>query len=312
MSRSDNKLLAALPAQDYQRIRPHLRTLQLTAETPLPDCGHTRVYFPLTGLCSLINKMADGAAIEVACIGNEGVVGHTLAAWAQEQNGFLQVGDGRVEYMPSIEFAREVARNGALRDMVDRFSNTLLTTMVQVVACNRLHTAEQRCCRWLLGVHDRLGRSHFELKTRFLAHAVGLKHREATLILRALAEDGLLRHDGTSITVLDTVGLRRRSCRCYDQIKRSYVQEAAPRRSSAVERTATILRMPRGIGTCTLCGSTLRLPHKDTHQCILALDEEVAALIRRAHTLRKHRAQLLQDRLQVFSNVIKRWNTRRV
>ena len=75
MSQSANKLLAALPRRDYQRLKPLLRTLHLSAETGLPHCGQTRVYFPGTGLCSIINKMADGGGIEVACIGNEGVVG---------------------------------------------------------------------------------------------------------------------------------------------------------------------------------------------------------------------------------------------
>lgn len=75
MSQSGNKLLAALPAREYQRLRPLMRTLYLPAEAALPHCGQTRVYFPLTGLCSIIDKMADGAGIEVACIGSEGVVG---------------------------------------------------------------------------------------------------------------------------------------------------------------------------------------------------------------------------------------------
>ena len=82
MSQSANKLLAALPRRDYQRLRPLLRTLHVPAETGLPHCGQTRVYFPGTGLCSIINKMADGGSIEVACIGNEGVVG--LSALAGE------------------------------------------------------------------------------------------------------------------------------------------------------------------------------------------------------------------------------------
>ena len=97
MSQSDNKLLAALPRRDFQRLRPVLRTLYLSAEAGLPHCGRTRVYFPGTGLCSVINAMADGGGIEVACIGNEGVVGtYALSGDCRtDGNGFVQVADAR-------------------------------------------------------------------------------------------------------------------------------------------------------------------------------------------------------------------------
>src|SRR5436190_3219971 len=101
MSQSDNKLLASLPASDYQRLRPLLRTLHVAAETGLPHCGQTRVYFPGTGLCSIINKMADGSAIEVACIGSEGAVGIPALSddSPHDRNGFVQVADGTVQYL---------------------------------------------------------------------------------------------------------------------------------------------------------------------------------------------------------------------
>ena len=219
----------------------------------------------------------------------------------------MQVGDGYAEYIPSVLFERELARSGALRDMVDRFSNTLIQAMVQGVACNRFHPPEQRASRWLLGVHDRLGRNHFELRTGFLAHVTGAKHQDALQILKTLDDEGLVRHDGQFITILDAVGLRRRSCRCYEAIRRAYGHEppARPRPASS-ERRATVVRMPRGVGACTLCGSNVRVPHRDLHQCMLALDEELEALVLRTHMLRKYRAQLLQDRLQVFRNTLKR------
>ena len=159
MPQSANKLLAALPRREYQRLRPLLRTLHLPAETGLPHCGQTRVYFPGTGLCSIINKMADGSGIEVACIGSEGIVGFNALAGESpaERNGFVQVADGTVEYMPAVFFERELARNGHFREVVDRFCQSFLETVIQAVACNRLHTTDQRCCRWLLSVHDRSG-----------------------------------------------------------------------------------------------------------------------------------------------------------
>jgi CRP-like cAMP-binding protein len=310
MSQSANHLLAALPGRDYQRLRPLLRPLHLSAEAGLPHCGQTRVYFPGTGLCSIINKMADGGGIEVACVGNEGVVG--LAALAgespEERNGFVQVGDGTVEYMPAVFFERELARNGPFREVVDRFCHSFLETVIYAVACNRLHTTEQRCCRWLLGVHDRIGRGRFELKMRFLARAMGSKTSEVAAILASLGEQGLVRYDSESITIVDAIGLRRLSCRCYDAMKRAYTTPCAAEKpaATATPQSARVLRMRRASGACTLCGSSTAVPHKNSHACILALDEEISGLVQKAHTLRKYRAQLLANRAQLYRDILKR------
>lgn len=315
MSQSANKLLSALPSRDYQRLRPLLRTLHLSAETGLPHCGQTRVYFPGTGLCSIINRMADGGSIEVACIGNEGVVGLNALTGEcpEERNGFVQVADGTVEYLPAVFFERELARNGVFREIVDRFCHTFLETVIQAVACNRLHTTEERCCRWLLSVHDRIGRGRFELKVRFLARAMGVRNSEVAAIVSSLEEQGLVSHDDESITIRDAIGLRRRACSCYRAMKRSYMPNPAgeePKTDVPPPQSARVLRMRPGAVACTLCGSSTRVPHTNGHACILALDEEIADLIQRTHTLRKYRAQLLANRAQLYRDILKRSNGR--
>jgi hypothetical protein len=316
MSQSANKILAALPRKDYQRLRPVLRTLHLSAEMNLPHCGQTRVYFPATGLCSIINKMADGAGIEVACIGSEGVVGlNSLAGGLpEERNGFVQVGDGIVEYMPAVFFEREIARNGKFREVVDGFCHSFLETVIQAVACNRLHTLDQRCCRWLLSVHDRIGRGRFELKPRFLARAMGVKTSEVHAILAELQENGLVSHDGQSIEIRDAIGLRRLACGCYAGMKRAYAPGAAapkpPRPAAASAETARILPMRPAAGACTQCGSSTSVPHENGHACILALDSEIASLVQKTHTLRKYRAQLLANRAHLYRDILKRSNGR--
>ena len=310
MSQSANKLLAALPHREYQRLRPMLRTVHLPAETALPHCGQTRVYFPGTGLCSIINKMADGGGIEVACIGSEGVVGiQALTGDAPaERNGFVQVADGTVEYMPVVLFERELARDGKFRVLIDRFCHSFVGTVIQAVACNRLHTTDERCCRWLLSVHDRLGRGRFELKVRFLARAMGVKNSEIAAIVASLEDEGLLQHDGQSITILDTIGLRRHACACYAAMKPTYAADVTvdQPKSALPPATARILPMRPVGNACTLCGSSNRVPHTNTHACILALDEEIASAVQRTHTLRKYRAQLLADRAELYRNILKR------
>lgn len=311
MPQSANKLLAAIPRKDYQRLRPMLRTLHLSAEAHLPHCGQTRVYFPGTGLCSIINKMADGASIEVACIGSEGVVGlHSLAGGvAEARSGFVQVGNGAVEYLPIVLFERELARNGEFREVVDRFCHSFLESAIQAVACNRLHTIDERCCRWLLNAHDRIGRARFELKGRFLARAMGVKTPDITAILASLEEGGLVRHDGESIEIRDAIGLRRRACSCYVGMKRAYATASLPKESKPAipaPPAGKVLAMGPIAGGCTLCGSTTRLPHANGHACILALDTEIASLVQKTHTLRKYRAQLLANRAQLFRDILKR------
>ena len=309
MSQSANQLLSALPRRDYERVRPLLRTLHLSAEAGLPHCGQTRVYFPGTGLCSIINKMADGSGIEVACVGNEGVVGlAALAESPEERNGFVQVADGTVEYLPAVFFEREVARNSEFREADDRFCHSFLEAVIHAVACNRLHNTEQRCCRWLLSVHDRLGRGRFELKVRFLARAMGVKNSEVAAILASLEEQGLVSHDSQSITIVDAIGLRRLACVCYEAMKRAYTtfRAAEKPKVAAPPQRARVLRMRPASGACTLCGSSTSLPHRNSHACILALDEEIAGLVHRTHTLRKYRAQLLANRAQLYRDILKR------
>jgi CRP-like cAMP-binding protein len=272
------------------------------------------VYFPGTGLCSIITRMADGAGIEVACIGSEGAVGlYSLdPESAHDRNGFVQVADGSVQYLPSVLFERELARNGRFRELIDTFSLSFLETMIQAVACNRLHTTEQRCRRWLLGVHDRLGRARFELKARFLARAMGVKNSEVSAIFTSLEAQGLARYDGVSVTVLDAIGLRRGACRCYDAMKRGYTLErlVAQPKKPPDRRPARVLSIRAGTGVCTLCGSSTRVPHRNGHECILALDEEIAALVQRTHLLRKYRAQLMANRAQLYRDILTRSHAR--
>lgn len=311
MSQSANKLLAALPIGEYRRLRPLLRTVNLASEASLPQCGHTRVYFPGSGLCSIITKMADGSVIEVACIGNEGLVG--LSALAGEcppgRNTFVQVGDGTLQYMPTVLFERELARNGELRRVVDRFCHSFLETIIQSIACNRLHSFRDRCCRWLVGAHDRLGRVRFELKPRFLARAMGVKNREITEVLTSLEQQGVIERDQTSVTIVDAIGLRRQACRCQDAMRTGYtpVVRIDPKPTPAPRaRGAKVLPIRPGVGACTLCGSATDAPHKNGHQCLLALDDEISTLTRRTNALRKYRAQLLVDRAQMFRDILKR------
>jgi len=214
---SPNKLLAALPRKDYRRLLPHLRTMRLGNDAVLPHCGETRVYFPGTGLCSLTNSMADGALIEIASVGNEGLVGlTTLTGEAPPgRHKFLHVGEGTAQWMPLVLFERELVHEGALRELVDRFCRIFLESMIQAVACNRMHSLNERCARWLLTTHDRLGRAKFEMGPGTLARVLGVKLTEVHAVVMNLEQLGLIKQEPRTFTVFDAVGLRRLACPCY-------------------------------------------------------------------------------------------------
>jgi hypothetical protein len=255
--------------------------------------------------------MSDGCDIEVACVGNEGIVGldSLTLQCPQGRNSFIEVGDGTTQYMPLVLFEYEMARNGGLAAIVDGYCHVFLQMVIQSIACNRLHSFQERCCRWLLSTHTRLGRARFELKPRFLARAMGAKNSEVTAVLTTLAGMGVIRHDTRSVTIVDAVGLKRLACRCHESHgidARSFTVSEAPKPVAPREGGARVLPMRPGVGACTLCGLSTNAPHKDAHDCILALDEEIAASTRRTHTLRKYRAQLLANRAQMFRDILTR------
>jgi hypothetical protein len=172
-----NRLLAALPAADYARIQKHLhmntgvtgRTLQEHG-TPVTD-----VYFPNGGVFSVTNEMRDGALVEVATVGVEGMLG--IGVFLGDRSGagriFQQVPDGPFASMTVSRFVKESATPGPFHDVLALYAQANLLQIVQGTACNALHGVKQRCCRWLLQTQDRVGSREFLLKHEFSRHHAG-------------------------------------------------------------------------------------------------------------------------------------------
>lgn len=314
--RSPNKLLAALPRREFTRLRPHLRTVRLAHDAPLPYCGETRVYFPGTGLCSITNRMSDGALIEIASVGNDGIVG--LATLTGEvppgRQTFFQVGDGTAQWLPLVFFEREMLKETTLRTLVERYCRTFLDSMIRAVACNRLHTLTERCARWLLTTHDRLGQARFAMRPSTLARVLGIKPTELAAVVMNFEQLGVIKQDEQTVTIFDAVGLKRLACPCYVALRRGYTDGLAtdepPRdaedEGGAQTATAKILsmRLP-GESTCMLCGSTTRLPHKTDYECIVALDFEIRTLFAKVKALRQKRTVMMTHRLNMHRGVLK-------
>lgn len=218
-----NKLLDALPPDDYTRLEPLLERVSLPARQVLHSPGEPIqvVYFPADGLCSIVMTMEDGRMAEVATVGNEGMVGIStfLCGDRPPSQTIVQVSGAFAYAMAADLFVQEMERRGALYDLVCRYSQALMTFVMQSAACNGLHRADQRCARWLLQTHDRLGRDQFELTQEFLSIMLGVRRATVSLIAHELQRAGLIVFTRRLITIVDRSGLEEATCECYGAIK---------------------------------------------------------------------------------------------
>ena len=227
--RPKNRLLAALPDEDFRRILPHLKTVPLTAKQVLLKRGDPirHVFFPNGGMCSVTSMMKDGAAVEVATVGDEGMLGMS-AFWGGDMmpgESMVQVLDGSgasAERMTVDTFRRETDRHGALHAAISRYSQGTMALMMQSTACMALHHVNQRCCRWLLMTHDRIRTDQFNLSHEFLAMMLGSTRPTVTVVARTLQEAGLIRYTHARLTILDRPGLEAASCECYATVKAAF------------------------------------------------------------------------------------------
>ena len=218
-----NRLLAALPAADYARIQKHLRMNTGVTGRALQEHGMpvTDVYFPNGGVFSVTNEMRDGALVEVATVGVEGMLG--IGVFLGDRSGagrtFQQVPDGPFPSMTARRFVRESATPGSFHDVLALYAQANLLQIMQGTACNALHGVKQRCCRWLLQTQDRVGASEFSLKQDFLAIMLGVQRPTVTLVIGTLQDAGLITSRYGRIRVLKRRRLEKASCECYEVIR---------------------------------------------------------------------------------------------
>jgi CRP-like cAMP-binding protein len=228
-----NRLLAALPPDDYTRISPLLTFGPLRSRQILQkrDEPLREIYFPSQSLCSFILTMADGARAEIAVVGAEGVVGveAVLGLRTAICDATVQVaGEGVAHTMDADAFRAELDRQGALHDLVQKYAQAFVGFVTQSVACNGLHSVEARCCRWLLHAHDRLGGSEFPLTHDLLSTMLGVRRPTVTLVMATLAQLGIISTSRGAIRIVSTDALDARSCGCYRAVKGVFDQVFPP------------------------------------------------------------------------------------
>lgn len=220
-----NHLLAALPGGVLDRLSPHLEPVRadqgavfITADEPVE-----RVYFPTSGLFSLIVLNGEGAAVEAAVVGREGMLGSAsvLGAPTSTFHELCQVDDGLLG-LPSVTLQQELAAEPAVRALFLRYVAALLHATARSVACNRLHLTEQRLARWLLQVRDRVESDTFFLTQEFLGQMLGVRRPTVTEAVATLEAAGLIRHQRGRIRVLDDAALEAAACEDYVRIRDVY------------------------------------------------------------------------------------------
>jgi CRP-like cAMP-binding protein len=182
------------------------------------------VYFPVTGVLSLVSQMHDGRGVEVATIGNEGMAGLPVflqASLTSAHMAFSQI-PGKALRMSAAEFNDFISggHNGGLNVAMNRYTQALISMIARAVACNALHPVQQRACRWLLTTHDRVGEDEFLLTQEFLGQMLGVTRASVNEVMRELQEAGAIDYTRGRINVLKQAELESRSCECYEVVRK--------------------------------------------------------------------------------------------
>ena len=213
-----NRLLARLPAEELALIEPHLervkmerRQLQHDAEAPIEY-----VYFVEQGLISILSVMGDGSAVETATIGIDGLIGMAVfhgVEFSSEQ-AMTQI-PGYAHRVSAARFRVLLPEMPTLVRLLHRFAVFCFTIAAQNSGCNRKHTVEQRCARWLLTVHDRIQEDELGLTHDFISQMLGVRRASVTETLALLERRGLIRTGRSRVVIVDRAGLEAMVCECY-------------------------------------------------------------------------------------------------
>jgi CRP-like cAMP-binding protein len=228
-----NRVLSALPQTDLQQLRPHLQPVSLPQKQILHEASAAieHIYFVEQGLASVLTTMADGGAVEVRMLGREGIIGlsYLLGAQSVPQQVIVQV-PGNALRMSAALFKAEFDQREHLRRVVLRLVSAALAMTSQNAACNRLHSVEQRCARWLLEASNRIASDTMPMTHEFLSSLLGVRRAGVTETAGHLQRSGLVRYHRGQLTITDREDLEARACECYLVDHEQFEWEQPPRR----------------------------------------------------------------------------------
>ena len=218
-----NKVLAALPKEEYQRLWASLEPVTLTFADVLHEPGELirHIYFPNASLLvSLLTLVENRMILEIGLVGNEGIVGLPLALGISTSSvRAVAQGTGTAMRMESSRFSEALETCPALQHALQRYTHALIAQITQTAACNRFHQVEARLARWLLMASDRLQSDLLHFTHEWLADLLGVRRVGVTVAARALQQRGLIQYSRGHITILNRDGLKATACECYQKIK---------------------------------------------------------------------------------------------
>jgi len=217
-----NHLLAALTGEAYERLVANLDPMTFELGEVVYECGGPMryVYFPTTSHISLLYTMIDGSTAEMGLVGNEGVVGIALFMGGETTpNRAMVQGAGGALRMKARDMLDEFKRGGEFQHLLLRYTQALITQISQTAVCNRLHSVEQRLCRWLLMTHDRAESDQLDMTHEFISNMLGVRREGVTVAAHRLQEAGMIKYVRGHINILDRQQLLAHVCECYQVVK---------------------------------------------------------------------------------------------
>lgn len=222
MPDSPNHLLASLAPADFESLRPQLKAVDLVQGTVLFEVGDEmrQVYFPHTGVVSLVVPLASGELIESAMIGRDSQVGgsYALGARMSVSKAIVQIA-GRASVMDAEKLRVLTEASPAMYAVLFRHDQLVLAQALQSAACNATHTVEARLSRWLLRSRDLQGSNDLALTQEFLGQMLGVRRTSVSVVANTLQQAGLIRYSRGHITILDVPRLRETACECYQTVR---------------------------------------------------------------------------------------------
>lgn len=221
----ENLLLRQLPQDEWDAIRVHLELQNMQIKDPMYESNKPFdfVYFPESGVESIVASVEQDEFVEVATIGREGFVGipQLFGANSSPHFCFCQI-PGPVLRLPSVDFKRFLTSLPVFSLLVTKYADYLFNQIAQSAACNRSHNVDARCARWLLFCHDRMDRRSFPLTQEFLGQMLGVRRPAVSVAASTLQKAGLISYVRGIVTVSDREGLEEASCKCYQVVCKNY------------------------------------------------------------------------------------------